>query len=203
MRRADLRENNRKALIAAAISDIAEYGYQQARLGDLAERAGLSTGAVYSIFGSKRGLLVAATKQLMLDFHDLLEPLTEPELTLAQVLRGYAAAMLGTAAAGERYAFEIETVAAALREPDLRAELESEVPHAIATLTRLLTDRRVEADDMRHTTAAEAARLAPAVHALLSGFAHQDVTVRTQADQEYAIESTLALTALIDRPSVN
>ncbi|WP_225732472.1 MULTISPECIES: TetR/AcrR family transcriptional regulator [unclassified Nocardia] len=204
MRRAEITEKNRKALIEAAIADIAEHGYQAARLGALAERAGLTTGAVYSIFGSKRALLVAATRQLVTEFHATLEPLADPALSLTEVLRGYAAAMLGhtgTSRARKRFTFELESLTAALRDDELRAELESQSPQAIPALTRLLTDRVIDSGATptdAHTTPEQAARLAAAVQALLSGFAQHCIVTRSEIDHDYAAESAVALTALID-----
>lgn len=52
-------ERTRRRLIDAAAEVIAERGYQAASLTDIATRAGLTTGAVYSAFGSKQALLVA------------------------------------------------------------------------------------------------------------------------------------------------
>ncbi|MFI9508367.1 TetR family transcriptional regulator [Nocardia sp. NPDC052566] len=197
MRREQIRENNRKALIAAAVADIAEHGYQAAKLGEIAERAHLTTGAVYSIFGSKRALLVAATRQTVEDFNESLRPLADPVLSLTEVLDGYVAAMLGPAdgRAHERFAFELETMAAALRDPRLMAEIEAEVPQALPLLTELLTDRR--ADSGIRTTAAQAARMAPAVEALLSGFAQHGNALRPYVDRDYVRASAVALTALI------
>jgi AcrR family transcriptional regulator len=57
--RAEGREDNRKALLAAAREIIVEVGYGAAQLEAIAERAGLTKGAIYSIFGGKMELLRA------------------------------------------------------------------------------------------------------------------------------------------------
>ncbi|WP_040735366.1 TetR/AcrR family transcriptional regulator [Nocardia tenerifensis] len=152
MKRAQIRESNRAALIAATISEIAAHGYQSARLGDIADRAGLTTGAIYSIFGSKRAMLVAAIHRMAADYHDTMRPLTDPTLSLADVVRGYALVVLDTAGedrAREYFAFELEAMAAALRDPKLLSEMDSEVPSSPELLTTLLTDRAIDRDENR------------------------------------------------------
>ncbi|MFC7469728.1 TetR/AcrR family transcriptional regulator [Actinomadura keratinilytica] len=58
MTRAEAKERNRRALLDAALEVVSRDGYR-ARLDEIVARAGLTTGAVYSLFGSKNGLVVA------------------------------------------------------------------------------------------------------------------------------------------------
>lgn len=58
-RRTEARERNRAALMRAAAELMSEVGYANASVAQIARRAGLSTGAVYSGFGSKAGLFLA------------------------------------------------------------------------------------------------------------------------------------------------
>ena len=51
--------STRRRLVEAAADLIAERGYRGASVSGIAARAGLTTGAVYSAFGSKQALLVA------------------------------------------------------------------------------------------------------------------------------------------------
>lgn len=53
------RVETREQLLAAAAELIAQKGYERAALGDIARAAGLTTGAVYSTYGSKWELLRA------------------------------------------------------------------------------------------------------------------------------------------------
>src|SRR5579884_4290447 len=55
--------DTRQRLIEAALEVFADRGYHAASLSEIAARAGLTTGAVYSTFGSKKALLVAACTQ--------------------------------------------------------------------------------------------------------------------------------------------
>ncbi|MBF6327910.1 TetR/AcrR family transcriptional regulator [Nocardia transvalensis] len=202
MRRAQIRESNRQALIAAAIAEIGERGYQAAKLGDIAERAGLTTGAVYSNFGGKKDLLVAAWKQLIEQFRETLTPLSDPQLDLTEVLRRYTSTVLGSAAEGrahELFAFELAAMAAAIRDPKLLAHIDSEVPQGLPVLIELLTDHRIGSGaGHRRTTKDQAARLAPAVDTLVKGFAQHAILGGTNVDRDYVVDCVIALTALID-----
>jgi AcrR family transcriptional regulator len=54
------RPSSRAALLEAAIDEFSEKGYEQATLAGIAERAGVTTGAIYNHFEGKLDLLVAA-----------------------------------------------------------------------------------------------------------------------------------------------
>jgi AcrR family transcriptional regulator len=54
------RERTRRALVAAALEVIAAKGFAAASLDEIAARAGMTKGAVYSNFSSKAELLLAA-----------------------------------------------------------------------------------------------------------------------------------------------
>ncbi len=58
-RTAEAAEATRVALIETGVLTFAEVGYHAARLDDVAERAGVTRGAVYHHFGDKPGLLAA------------------------------------------------------------------------------------------------------------------------------------------------
>jgi AcrR family transcriptional regulator len=53
----------RQRLVESALEVFAERGYHAATLSEIASRAGLTTGAVYSTFGSKKALLIASVTQ--------------------------------------------------------------------------------------------------------------------------------------------
>ncbi|NEW38045.1 TetR family transcriptional regulator [Nocardia cyriacigeorgica] len=201
MRRADLQLNNRKALLEATIAAIAARGHQSTRLSELADQVGLTTGAIYSIFGSKKALMIAAIQHLMADFQQSLASLLDdPSLDLAEVLRGYADAALGSAGGAQGYqvfAFELDMLGAALRDPQLRADIAAEVPRRLPTLITLCTDRRIDPVGTHTTTADQARRLAPAVDALVTGFAQHAVLEPDNVDRDYVLESTVALITLV------
>lgn len=57
----------RDRLVAAAAEEFAEKGYDRARVADIAERAGLTTGAIYGRFRGKAELLQAAIEDSSVD----------------------------------------------------------------------------------------------------------------------------------------
>jgi len=65
-RRAAKKERTRRLLIEAAANVIAERGFHEASLMEVASRAGLTTGAVYSNFRSKEDLLLAVIEEAAL-----------------------------------------------------------------------------------------------------------------------------------------
>jgi AcrR family transcriptional regulator len=58
--RAQQQEHTRAAVLAAATAEFAQHGHLNAKVEQIAERAGLTRGAVYSNFPSKRALYLAA-----------------------------------------------------------------------------------------------------------------------------------------------
>ncbi|GLW65094.1 TetR family transcriptional regulator [Actinomadura rubrobrunea] len=57
--RAQTQERNRARVLAAAREEFAEHGFRDAKIDDIAARAGLTRGAVYSNFPGKRALYFA------------------------------------------------------------------------------------------------------------------------------------------------
>ncbi len=64
-RTAEAAEATRVALVEAGVVTFAEVGYHAARLDDVAERAGVTRGAVYHHFGDKQGLLTAVVDRFI------------------------------------------------------------------------------------------------------------------------------------------
>jgi AcrR family transcriptional regulator len=67
-RRAAKKERTRQRLIEAAAEVIAERGFHAASLIEIASRAGLSTGAVYSNFRGKESLFLAVIRETAVPF---------------------------------------------------------------------------------------------------------------------------------------
>lgn len=118
--RAETRERNRAALVQAATELAQEHGYAGTSLSAVAERAGLSTGAVYSIFGSKVELFIEV---LLPDWHvTTAEELPIQATDIPSFLEAYARHWVDRLRAGDaRRAFELELelYLAALRDPRL------------------------------------------------------------------------------------
>jgi AcrR family transcriptional regulator len=189
--RSQSRQRNRDALIDAALVEMAERGYQQARLDDIAERAELTTGAVYSIFGSKRNLLLAVVSRYADELDGHLAELSDPRLSLSEVLTGCADAFHQVATASDarrRFAFELELAGLMLRDPTVLSLTSS------GRLAELFVGRRHKDGEVTHE---QAEQLAPALAALLGGLVRRAVLEPGTVDVEYFRRSALALTCLL------
>ncbi|MEU8798262.1 TetR/AcrR family transcriptional regulator [Spirillospora sp. NPDC048819] len=62
--RAEMQEHNRARILAAAKDEFAHRGFREAKIDEIAERAGLTRGAVYSNFPGKRALYFAVLADL-------------------------------------------------------------------------------------------------------------------------------------------
>ncbi|MFD3462076.1 TetR family transcriptional regulator [Nocardia fluminea] len=200
--RAQARARNREALIAAAVAEMGAAGYAAARLEDIAERAEVTTGAIYSIFGSKSALLAAVLEQLNAEFFDATADLENPELSLTQVLSGIGVAWFRAATAPlarEQFAFEAELLATALRDPSVSALLDETTGEAgHARLARLLTDRATTDDPAApRTTDDQAQHLALVITGAVTGLAQQVQLVPDTLTEDDFVRSTLALGSLL------
>lgn len=198
MRRDEARQRNRESLMDAAVAEIAAKGYSAARLEDIAARADLTTGAIYSIFASKRGLLLAASRRVLEDQVEAVAALADPELSLAGVLDRLAEfthRMATAELSGLQVAFQLEALAVAVRDPELLAAI-TQAPDLTAAMTDLLTGRRIDASGAT-TTAEQAERLRPAVESLMSGMSQQVALGAAEVSLEYITASLRALLALI------
>ena len=140
--RAQSRADNRQALLAAARELIVEVGYAGAQLDEIADRAGLTKGAIYSIFGGKLELLralveehaTAIVPELDLDL-DASGTLTAEDL-LDRLVRSYLR-LLDRKDTKRLLAFELDLGGLALRDP---ATLD-----AVLVREKTLADRLAEA----------------------------------------------------------
>ncbi|GAA3685643.1 hypothetical protein GCM10022267_85580 [Lentzea roselyniae] len=199
LNRAQARQRNHDALVAAAVAEMADKGYVAARLEDIAERAEVTTGAIYSIFGSKQNLMAAAVRKLASGLDAELAPLEELELTLDETLRGIATAYHRAAAgplARQRLAFDLELLSLVLRDPAAGQKLVDAMPQRTEDLiARLLTGRRTT--KRLRTTAEQARQLAPAVAALLGGLLQRATVDPASVDEDYCAAAAVALASLV------
>lgn len=113
------RDPLRDRLLDAAAEVFAESGYEGARVHQIAERAGLTTGAIYNRFTGKTELLLSA-----LDRHSepLLDVLVEADLPTSDVLAALAADLLNEKER-PRAALLFEALLSARRESELAERL--------------------------------------------------------------------------------
>ncbi|HXV94409.1 MAG TPA: TetR/AcrR family transcriptional regulator [Pseudonocardia sp.] len=89
--RAELQERNRAKVLVAARDEFSEHGFREAKIDRIAQRAGLTRGAVYSNFPGKRGLYFAVLAEDAERVGDL-EPAAEPGRTVREALAAFARA---------------------------------------------------------------------------------------------------------------
>ena len=198
MRRAETREANRRALLAAAAGLLAREG-AGVRLDTIADAAGLTTGAIYSIFGSKNGLLVAVLaeeiSQVDLDVSEY-----DPALPLSAVIDRYVGAWIETFSdyPPARVTFQLQLLLSAMEDQELRLRLSQLLAAEISQLARLLTNRIVDPARPPHRTSdQDAIAIATAIKATLAGFGLREPFSTDAAGlAELARQSCQALTAL-------
>lgn len=123
----------RKALVDAAARVFAEEGYSGARVQSIAERAGLTTGAMYNRFSGKSELLLEA-----LDLHTsvLLHELSSAQLSATDILETVGAALLDDQSPAS--ALLLEAFMAARREEDIAERLRPRLADERARLAKLV-----------------------------------------------------------------
>src|SRR5215510_11562184 len=116
----DKRERTRAALLAAARELVRERGYEHTTLEKVAQRAGMTTGAIYGNFRNRDELFIALGQT----YWAPIAPKISPGATFAQALRALAKATL--AAVDERAPAAIGRLtglAYTLKNKDLRARV--------------------------------------------------------------------------------
>jgi AcrR family transcriptional regulator len=202
VRRAEAKQANRRALLEAATALIARDG-AGVRLETIAEEAGLTTGAIYSIFGSKNDLLVAVLAD-ELSRMDLAPQSYDPALPLAAVVDRYVQTWIATYSDYSRtqVAFELHLLLSAVENETLRLRLTELLDAETGQLARLLKNRIIDpARPAARTTPQQAMAIATALKAILTGFGLREPFMNdTSALPDLARQSCLALTTLASPP---
>ena len=202
MRRAEAKAANRRALLDAATALIARDG-AGARLDAIADAAGLTTGAIYSIFGSKNDLLVAVLADeisrvdIGIDGYD-------PALPLDAVIDRYVQTWIATHSGYSKTqaAFELHLLLSAMESEDLRLRLTEMLDAETGQLARLFENRIIDPGWPSARTSPQQARaIGKAVKAVLTGFGLREPFMADVSGlADLARQSCLALTALARTP---
>ncbi|MFI9721264.1 TetR/AcrR family transcriptional regulator [Streptomyces sp. NPDC052396] len=193
MTRAEARERNRRALLDAAFQVVSRDGYR-ARLDEIVERAGLTTGAVYSLFGSKNGLVVALVADYLRPYYEEIEQAVPAELDLLEAVDAFARYYRRSCDAPDALAglsLQITLLDMALHDPELGAQLATSIRSQENHLIALFTGRPHSG---RVVTSHQAQRLTTALRALFVGLS-QGVTLglAPDADEQYFADTARAL----------
>lgn len=193
--RAESREDNRQALLAAARQLIEEVGYSRAQLDEIAARAGLTKGAVYSIFGGKPGLFRAVVEEHARTFLPLLEwqfdvaPTVPAEELVEDLGRSYVR-FLRTQDVIRLLAFELDLTGLALHDPDTLQLVQNHERALAQRLADALTGRRRRRG--KPLTAEEAHVAADLVLGALGGLGQRMVTSPWMTWDDGVIAAALA-----------
>ncbi|MHB8449525.1 MAG: TetR/AcrR family transcriptional regulator [Mycobacteriales bacterium] len=179
--RAQSRDDNRRALIDSARALIVEVGYAAAGLDQIADRAGLTKGAIYSLFGGKLELLRAVLDEHYADALsiypavDAAGPGQSAEDVLELLARSYVGAV-ERPHAWTLLAFELELFSLALRDPPTLEQLLARHAEITRRLTAILTGRN-RRGAQSPLSAGEASRAAHLVLGSLVGLGQRAVVI--------------------------
>lgn len=201
MTRAETRERNRRALLDAAFQVVSRDGYR-ARLDEIAERAGMTTGAVYSLFGSKNGLVVAMVTDYLRPHYEEIEQAVPADMDLLEAVDAFARYYHRSYAAPDALSvlsLQITLLDMGVHDTDLRSRLSASVRAQEDHLVTLFTGR---AHLGGVVTAHQAQRLVTALRALFVGLGQGVVLgLAPGVDEQYFADTARALAsdrALID-----
>ncbi|NEB66601.1 TetR/AcrR family transcriptional regulator [Streptomyces fulvissimus] len=193
MTRAETKERNRRALLDAAFHVVSREGHR-ARLDEIAERAGLTTGAVYSLFGSKSGLLGALVTDYLQPHYEEIEEAIPADADLLGAVDAFAryyrrSCDAADAPAGQSLQFTLLDMA--LRDPEVGPRLAGSVRAAEDRLIALFTGRPHGGSTVtRH----QAQRLTTALRAVLIGLGQGVLLgLAPDADEQYFADTARAL----------
>ncbi|MEV7733936.1 TetR/AcrR family transcriptional regulator [Streptomyces sp. NPDC088921] len=168
--RSEAKAANRRALLDAARILVTQDG-GSVSVDAIAEAADLTSGAIYSIFGSKNDLLVALITENMARIDEFLTPIDDPTLTVEQAIDAYLDAWLASYYADTvaQNTFALQVVLAAAEDEGLTRKLTSATTAEVSAIARLFVDRVLPGTDHR-CTPEQARDIALAIQAVLSGF---------------------------------
>jgi len=161
----DKRDRTRATLLEAARALIREKGYEHATLDAIAERAGMTTGAIYGNFKNRDELLLALGQT----YWPPIKPKVKPGATFAEIMRALADATL--AAIPDRSAAAVGRLtglAYALTHEELRAKVSEFTAQSYAFGEQWLRSITKEED-----LPMPADQLVRVVHALSEGLVFQ------------------------------
>ncbi|MFF8642713.1 TetR/AcrR family transcriptional regulator [Streptomyces sp. NPDC015345] len=202
MTRAETKERNRRALLDAAFQVVSRDGHR-ARLDEIAEQAGLTTGAVYSLFGSKGGLVAALVTDYLRPHYEEIEQAIPAGMDLLEAVEAFARyyrRSCDAPAAISALSLQITLLDMALHDPELGSQLAASVQTQESHLISLFTGR---SHNGKAVTSHQAQRLVTALRALFVGLTQGVILgLAAGADEQYFADTACALVSnatLIDQ----
>ncbi|MFF0451206.1 TetR/AcrR family transcriptional regulator [Streptomyces sp. NPDC004609] len=198
-RRAAARKRNEEALIKAAEQLFVEHGYHAVGIEAIARKADLTTGAIYSIFGSKQGLLYAVIDSQLGGIKAATAFLGDaPELSLERAVEAYTRAYFESVDGVDGWrALRIESEALGLAlqgDGSSGTSFHDSVDEPQQRLVRLLAGRATPSGPLPPD---DAARLAATLSALLRGLSQQHVLGLPPTDSATWVRAALGVTSAL------
>ncbi|MBC2878996.1 MULTISPECIES: TetR/AcrR family transcriptional regulator [Streptomyces] len=191
--RAEAKEHNRRALLDATFEAVSRDGYR-ARLDEIAERAGLTTGAVYSLFGSKSGLMTAMlTERLEPHYEEIARAVPDGAdlLEAVDAFARYYRRGCDAPDARAAMALQITLLDMAVHDPELGARFAATVREQEGRLVAVFTGRPHRGSVV---TPRQARRLTTALRGLFIGLSQGVVLgLAPHADERYFADAARAL----------
>ncbi|MFH9607418.1 TetR/AcrR family transcriptional regulator [Streptomyces sp. NPDC017448] len=195
MTRAQAKERNRSALLDSALQIVSRDGYT-ARLDEIAERANLTTGAVYSLFGSKNGLMVALMTEHLRPYYEEIEQAVPAGADLLEAVDAFARYYRRSCDAPEalsRLSLQIGFLGRALHDPELGGRLAASLRSQENQVIALFTGRP---HGQGTVTSQQSHRLTIALNGLFVGLSQGVLLgLAPGADEDYFADAARALAA--------
>ncbi|MFE3721374.1 TetR/AcrR family transcriptional regulator [Streptomyces cyaneofuscatus] len=193
MTRAETKERNRRALLDAAFHVVSRDGHR-ARLDEIAERAGLTTGAVYSLFGSKSGLLGALVTDYLQPHYEEIEQAIPADADLVGAVDAFARYYRRTCDAADAPAdqsLQFTLLDMALHDAEVGPRLAASARAEEGRLIAMFAGRRHEG---ALVTEGQAHRLTTALRAVLIGLSQGVLLgLAPGADEQFFADTARAL----------
>ena len=180
------RERTRQALVEAALAVVEEKGFVAASLDEIAARAGMTKGAIYSNFAGKADLMATALERTALR----LEPDYVPGAPLATQLRAAARALVAMLPAGQsQQKLNVEHQIYALTDPDFAARIAEVHVQDLDRVAKLV------AGAYGDSLALTPRQFAVTVQSLCVGFMHQHRITPGEVTEEVVLAAFETLAA--------
>ncbi|WP_433398059.1 TetR/AcrR family transcriptional regulator [Streptomyces sp. CA-146814] len=193
MTRAETKERNRRALLDAAFHVVSRDGHR-AKLDEITERAGLTTGAVYSLFGSKSGLLGALVTDYLQPHYEEIERAVPADADLVGAVEAFARYYRRSCDAADAVAdqsLQFTLLDMALHDAEVGPRFAASVRAEEERLVALFTGRT---HDGATVTRHQAQRLTTALRAVLIGLSQGVLLgLAPDADERYFADTARAL----------
>jgi TetR/AcrR family transcriptional regulator, repressor for uid operon len=134
----------RERLLDAAAEVFAEKGYERAGVAEIARRAGMTTGAIYSQFSGKAELLLEAIDVRAEDEFEQLFAEHRFEGRATDILATVGAHLVEPGSASAKPHLLLEAVITARRDPELAAKLAARIEARAARMADLIEEAKLD-----------------------------------------------------------